>query len=179
MQMLNHLKNNEDSTLISINCLEYITIIMNYCAALTALGEDLICDDPNPAVLCVTDNISAKNWTIHTSKKSIIRRTLARFFCGLLINSRVGINAKWISTLENKIADVISRLKVTNLPQSPTSTYDFSQLQQDHKELKACCFFHPSPKLLSVIWKILLTQKCPSLSKVLEMRPPALGRLST
>ena len=36
MQTLNHLKNNEDSTLISINCLEYITIIINYCAALTA-----------------------------------------------------------------------------------------------------------------------------------------------
>jgi hypothetical protein len=36
MRMLNHLKNNKDSTLISINCLEYITIIINYCAALTA-----------------------------------------------------------------------------------------------------------------------------------------------
>jgi hypothetical protein len=159
--------------------LEYITIIINYCAVLTAFWEDSISDDPNPVILCITDNISAKNWTIHISKKSIIGQALARFFCGLLINSRVGINAKWISTLENKIADAISRLKVTNLLRSPTSTYDFSQLKQDHKELKAYHFFHPSPKLLSVIWKILLTQKCPLLSKVLEMRPPALGRLST
>jgi hypothetical protein len=172
-----HLKNNEDSTFISINCLEYITIIINYCAALTAFYKKLACNDPNPVVLCVTDNISAKNWTIHTSKKSIIGRALARFFCGLLIDSRVGVNAKWISMLYNKIADDISRLKITNLPRSAPH-YDFSQLKQDHKELKTCRFFHPSPKLLSVIWKILLMRKCPSLSKVLEMRPPALGKLS-
>jgi hypothetical protein len=72
LQTLLHLKNNKDSTFISINCLEYITIIINYCAALTAFYEDLVCDDPNPVVLCITDNISAKNWTIHTSKKSVI-----------------------------------------------------------------------------------------------------------
>jgi hypothetical protein len=157
--------------------LEYITIIINYCAALTAFYKKSACNDPNPVVLCVTDNISAKNWTIHTSKKSIIGRALARFFCGLLIDSRVGVNAKWISMLYNKIADDISRLKITNLPCSAPH-YDFSQLKQDHKELKTCRFFHPSPKLLSVIWKILLTRKCPSLSEVLEMRPPALGKLS-
>ncbi len=178
LRTLLHLKNNKDSTFISINCLEYITIITNYCTALTAFYKDSICNDPNPVVLCVTDNISAKNWTIHTSKKSIIGQALARFFCGILINSSVGINAKWISTLKNKIADDISRLKVTNLPHS-TSHYDFSQLKQDHKELKACRFFHPIPKLLSVIWKILLTRKSPSLNEVLEMQLPALGRLST
>jgi hypothetical protein len=178
LRTLLHLKNNEDGTFISINCLEYITIIINYCAALTAFYEDLACNNPNPVVLCVADNRNAKNWTIHTSKKSIIGQALARILCGLLINSKVGVNTKWISTLKNKIADDISTLKVTNLPCSAPH-YDFSQLKQDHKELKACRFFHLSPKLLSLIWKILLTQKCPSLSKVLEMRPPALGRLST
>jgi hypothetical protein len=74
--------------------LEYITIIINYCAVLTAFYEDSAFNDPNPVVLCITDNISAKNWTIHTSKKTIIEQALARIFCGLLINSRVGVNAK-------------------------------------------------------------------------------------
>jgi len=69
-------------------------------------------DDPYPVILCVTDNTSALNWTLHTSKKSNIGRALARFFCGLLIGSNVGVNAKWISTIENVIADKISRLKV-------------------------------------------------------------------
>jgi len=97
------MKNNEDETFISINCLEYVTIIVNYCAAISVFAEDNITIDPHPVVLCVTDNISAKNWTVHTSKKSLIGRALARFFCGLLIGSNVGINATWISTHANKI----------------------------------------------------------------------------
>ena len=106
-----HLKNNKDEMFISINCLEYVTIIINYCTGITAISESDIIDDPHPVVLCVTDNISAKNWTTHTCKKSIIGRALARFFCGLLIGSGVGINATWISTTKNKTADDISRIK--------------------------------------------------------------------
>jgi hypothetical protein len=172
-----HLKDKKDKCLILINCLEFVTIIINYCAALTAFHELPAINDPHPVVLCVTDNISAKNWTTHTSKRSIIGRALARFFCGLLIGSNVGINAKWISTLDNKIADDVSRLKLTH-HSTDTPYYNFSKLQQDHKELKTCCFFHPSPKLLSMIWKILLMQNCPVLNKVLQLRPPDLGRLS-
>jgi hypothetical protein len=88
------------------------------------------------------------------------------------------VNAKWISTTKNVIADKISRLKSTNLISSPSLTYDYSNLQQEHKELKACSFFHPSPKLLSLIWEILLTQKCPDLSAVLKLKPSDLGKLS-
>jgi hypothetical protein len=58
-------------------------------------------------VLCITDNISAKNWTTHTCKKSIIGCALACCFCGLMIGSQVGINAKGISTTTNKIANKI------------------------------------------------------------------------
>ena len=122
-QTLLHLKNNDDKTLVSINCLEYVTIIINNCAALTAF-ESEITINPHLVVICVTDNISAKNWTMHTCKKSIIGRACARFFCGLLIGSNIGINAKWISTLANKIADKISRIKKsTNNP--PSFQYDF------------------------------------------------------
>ncbi len=103
---------------------------------------------------------------------------MARFFCGLLIGSSVGVNATWISTTKNVITDKISRLKSTNPTSSPSLTYDYSNLQQEHKELKACSFFHPSPKLLSLIWEILLTQKCPDLSAVLKLKPSNLGKLS-
>ena len=144
------MRNNEDETFISINCLKYVTIIINYCAAISAVLKDKDITDPHPVVLCVTDNISAKKWTVHTSKKSIIGRALARFFCGLLIGSDVGINAKWISTSANKIADEISRIK-------KSTQNDFSKLQQDHVELKHCRFFQPSQELLSLIWDILLT----------------------
>jgi hypothetical protein len=177
-----HLENNKDETFISINCLEYVTIIINYCATIVKFANCKINDDPYPVVLCVTDNTSALNWTLHTSKKSIIGRALARFFCGLLIGSRIGINAKWISTIENVIADKISRLKEnfnsdSSVSQSPSSTYNYSKLKQEHEELKVCSFFQPSPKLLSLIWEILLTQRCPDLSLILKLKPHDLGKL--
>ena len=172
------MKNNDNETFISINCLEYVTIVINYCAAISAITEVNDINDPHPVVLCVTDNISAKNWTVHTSKKSIIGRALARFFCGLLIGSSVGINAAWISTHANKIADEISRIKKST--HNPSSfQYDFSKLQQDHVELKHCRFFQPSQELLSMIWEILLTRRSPDLKKVLLLKQSGFGKLST
>ena len=177
-----HLDDDKDETFISINCLEYVTIIINYCATIVKFENCKINDDPYPVVLCVTDNTSALNWTLHTSKKSIIGRALARFFCGLLIGSRIGINAKWISTIENIIADKISRLKKninsdSSVSQSSSSTYNYSKLKQEHEELKVCSFFQPSPKLLSLIWEILLTRRCPDLSLILKLKPHDLGKL--
>ena len=168
---------------ISINCLEYVTIILNYCASLVTFASRKVNDDSYPVVLCVTNNTSALNWTLHTSKKSMIGRALGRFVCGFLIGSDVGVNAKWISTIENLIADKISRLKAlidTNPKSSSSSpTYDYANLQQEHAELRVCAFFQPSHKLLSLIWEILLTQRCPDLSQILSLKPQDLGKLST
>ena len=178
-----HLENSKDETFISINCLEYVTIIINYCATIVKFANCKVNNDPYPVVLCVTDNTSALNWTLHTSKKSIIGRALARFFCGLLIGSRIGINAKWISTIKNIIADKISRLKEninsdsSSVSHSSSSTYNYSKLKQEHEELKVCSFFQPSPKLLSLIWEILLTRRCPDLSLILKLKPQDLGKL--
>ncbi len=117
------LKDNSDKSFISINRREYVTIILNYCASLIVFATHKINDDPHPIVLCVTDNTSALDWTLHMSKKLIISHALARYFCGLLIGSRVGINAKWISTIDNKIANKIVRLKMTNSPSTNSITY--------------------------------------------------------
>jgi hypothetical protein len=176
------LKNDEDGTLISINCLEYVTIIINYCASLCAYSDKELTDDPHPVVLCITDNTSALNWTMHTCKKSMIGRALARFFCGLLIESNVGVNAKWISTTENAIADEISRLKVdssTNTHLPSFNTFDFSTLQQKFPVLNHFRFFQPSQELLSMIWEILLTKRCPDLTKVANLKQRGLGKLYT
>ena len=114
-------------------CLEYVTILINYCAAVIVISESDIIDDPHPVVLCVTDNISAKNWTTHTCKKSIIGRALARFFCGLLLCSDVGINATWISTVANKIADEILRIKnlLTILSLFNTTLQNFNRIMRN------------------------------------------------
>jgi hypothetical protein len=140
-------------------------------------------NDPHPVILCVTDNTSALNWTRHTSNRSIVGRALARFFCGFLIGSKLGVNAKWISTIKNMIADKISRLKLLNVAnsKSPSSspTYDYSNLQQEHKELRACDFFQLSHKLVLLLWDILLMHKCPDLSLIMSLKLQDLGRLCT
>ncbi len=80
------MENTSDSTFVSINCLEYVTIIINS-AALVVFSSQKINDNPQLVVFCVIDNTSTLNWTLHTCKKSIIGQALARFFCGLLIGS--------------------------------------------------------------------------------------------
>ena len=174
-QMHLHLKDNLDKLFISLNCLKYDTIIVNHCASLVIFASRKVKDDPHPVVLCVTNNTSTLNWTFHTSKKTSIGRALAQFFCGLLIGSNVGINAKWISTTKNQITDKISRLKklTSTDPKSSSThhTYDYANLQQEHKDLRVCNFFQPSPKLVSLLSEILLTRKCPDLNTILTLKP--------
>ena len=94
------------------------------------MSQQKLTDDPYPVVLNITDNMSALNWTVHTSKKSLVGRLLASFFCGLLIGSPLGINSKWISTDENEVPDKISRIKKEELKSSPHFSYDYKNLQQ-------------------------------------------------
>jgi len=175
-------KDNSDELFISINCLEYFTIIVNYCASLVVFASQKINDDPHPVVLCITDNTIMLNWTLHTSKRSRIGQALAKIFGGLLIGSNLGINAKWISMVKNVIADKISRLKKltsTNSKSPPShNTYNYANLQQEHKELKACNSFQPSHKLVSLLLEILLTGNCLDLKQILKLRPQDLGKLS-
>jgi hypothetical protein len=54
-------KDNLDKSYISINCLKYVTIIINYCASLVVFETREVNDDPHPVVLCITDNTNALN----------------------------------------------------------------------------------------------------------------------
>ena len=138
-----HLKDNRNDDLVSINVLEFVTVIINYLMSLHVVRTEQVTDDPHPILLNYTDNTSALNWTLHACKSSDIGRRLGRFFCSLLIDSPLGINAKWIKTTDNDVADDISRLKrisKSNLP-NHISHFDYSTLQQKHPELQACRFF--------------------------------------
>ena len=100
-----------DIPLVSINVLEYVTIIINYIVALYVLQTTNVTDDPYLVLLNITDNSSALSWTLHTCKRSRIGHLLGRFFYSFLINSLLSINSQWISTINNKIANGISRIK--------------------------------------------------------------------
>ncbi len=97
-----------DGTLISINILEFVTVIINYCAALHVLKTTPVIDDPHSVLLNILHNISASSWTIYTRKHSKLGHLLAHFFCLLLINSPLSIISQWISTDKDIINDEIT-----------------------------------------------------------------------
>jgi hypothetical protein len=174
-----HLKDNRDSNLISINVLEYLTVIIDYCAAYVIVTTMDVTDDPHPVLLSMSDNTSAHSWTNHTCKSSITGKLLAIFFSFLLMDYKLGINSEWLSTTDNYIADDVSRLKKLHSSSSKQFSFYYSLLRQKYPQLKSCRFFQPSPDLLSCLWDTLLHKKLPSLNHVKMLRQSGLGKLTT
>jgi hypothetical protein len=54
--------------LMLIKVLEFVTVIINYCAALHVVQTSPITDNLHPVILNVTDNSSALSWTLHMCK---------------------------------------------------------------------------------------------------------------
>jgi hypothetical protein len=158
--------NNDNGMLLLINVLEFMTVIIIYCTALHVVRTSPVTDDPHHVILNITNNSSALSWTLHTCKRSKIRRMLACFFCALLINLPLGINLQWISTMDNKIADNISCLKQQSENNS-SPAFDYTILKQTYPELRHCFFFQIQPELISNQKEV----------KTLKQRP--LGKLTT
>jgi hypothetical protein len=180
LRTLLHKQDNADTRLISINVLEFVTIVINYCAALHMVLSTNPTNNPYPALLNITNNASALSWTTGACHKSRIGCLLARFFCLLLINSPLGINSQWISTLHNAIADDISHAK--NAASEHTHShlsFDYLSLQQKYPELSHCSFFRPAPELISIIWEIMLTERGPCHDKIRRLKLRPLGNLTT
>ncbi len=123
-----HKRDKKDGLLILINVLKFGTVIINYCAMLRNVTTTLATNDPYPVLLNVTNNASALSWTAGACKKSKVGRLLARFFCLLMINLLLGVNSKWISTDDNKIADDISRIKKESANEDSPPFFDYLTL---------------------------------------------------
>jgi hypothetical protein len=87
--------NNNGGMLVLINVLKFVTVIINYCAALRVVQTSSVTDDPHPAIVNITNNSSALSWTLHMCKQSKIRQMLSCFVCSLLINLPLGINDQY------------------------------------------------------------------------------------
>jgi hypothetical protein len=173
-----HKKDNKDGCLISINVLEFVTVIINYCALLHVVTMRSTSNDPYPVLLNVTNNTLALSWTTGACRKSRIGRLIACFFCSLMIGSPLGINSKWISTKDNKIADDISCIKKQSALDSPPS-FDYSTLTQRYPEMTHCHSFRIQPKLILLIWEFVLTKKWPCHNEIRKLRLKPLSRLTT
>ncbi len=174
-----HKRDNKDELLISMNVLEFVTVIINYCETLHIVTTTLVTDDPYPVLLNVTDNASAQSWTTGACKKSKLGCLLACFFCLLMINLPLGINSKWISTDDNKIADDISCIELDSANKDSPPFFNYSTLTQRYPELIHCSSFTIQPKLISLIWEIVLTKRWPCHDNIRRLRLKPLGILIT
>jgi hypothetical protein len=169
--------NNNNGMLVLINVLEFVMVIINYCTALHVFWSSPITNNPHPVILNVTDNSFALPWTLHTCKQSKIGQMLACFFCSLLINLPLGINSKWISTIDNKIVDSISCLKKQS-DNNSSPAFDYTILKQTYLELRHCSFFQIQPELILLIWDIMLTKKWPNHKEVQTLKQRPLSKLT-
>ena len=143
--------------------------MINFAAASYAYRADDI-DLYNYLVLLNwCDNKAATCWVNVRCKSSMIGRNLANNFIGLLVGTNLGIQAKWLSTKLNVIADHISHLEDAD------GNYDYSQLIVDHPSLKTCHQFQPSPILLGMILDVLLNNASPDLLTIKKLKPQDLS----
>ena len=159
------LKNNRHGNLISINLLEFATIIINYAACMVAFkeikGTFLI---KYPVLLNMTDNTSSESWVRKACTSSLAGKALARVFCNLLLNNCLGINAEYLEVTKNDIADTISRIHKEH-----GTKFNFAHLAQLYPQLHTCCHFQPSQELLLTLIDALCSNKIPNLQEIKEL----------
>lgn len=152
----------EKKKFISINLLEYATIIITFAGCIQAIRNNKM-DLQYPLLSVDSDNTSAVSWTkkaVHSNKKG---KALARIFCKLLMTNELGIRSQHIAGDKNVQADKISRIKSENFLTS------FRKIQQEHPELRHCRQFQPHPSLLSCLMHALLhgTEQSKELPEIL------------
>ena len=151
------------------NALEMACVVINFAAAIYACYVDGICLDAFPLLANDCDNTSACAWINFGCKTSLQGRALGRLFVGLLMNTKLGIQAEWISTKMNVIADEISRLYGVD------GEYDYSKLLTDYPVLSNCHQIQPSDTLLTMIWDALLNSGLKDPLTIAKLEPAALG----
>ena len=141
--------------IISINVLEYAAMIITYVAGYHVMAQLAPSQtDPFPLLELWADNTTAESWILKASKASKWGRALSRIQCALMINNPVGITSNYINTLDNVIADRLSRILRENL-----IPFEFEKLSQEFPELRRCRRFRPSSELVSLLMEALLTDK--------------------
>ena len=168
-----YLPNGKDKRYISINVLEMICVIVNFAAAIHCCHVDGIDLTAFPIILNWCDNTSACSWINHKCKTSMLGRKLALVFLGLLMGTSLGVQAEWLPTALNVVADDISRLT------SDDGVYDYQRLLTDHPSLSSCRQFQPSPTLLGMIWGVLQSNDSPDPLIIKKLSPLALGSLTS
>lgn len=167
-----HLPNNKTGKYISMNVLEMVVVVINLAAAIYICDRDNIDLSTHPVLRSWCDNTSACSWVNYRCKESMIGRELGKLFIGLLMGTKLGIQAEWLSTDHNVVSDDISRIK-----KDGDGNFDYSQLFTTHPSLKNCRQFQPSKQLLGMISDILLNKGSVDPRIISKLEPKTLGSL--
>lgn len=138
--------------LISINLLEFATIVINYIISSLCLQiYPDITTDPYPSLLNHSDNTTAISWIKKSVTSNDAGKALCRLLCAARMNNRLGLNAQFLAGENNTIADRISCVHPVygNAP-------DFHKIIQEFPNLANCQRFHPSQDLLLCLYSALL-----------------------
>jgi len=143
-----------DRSLISINLLEYATILIGLAATIVAWECRPAPKPRHPLMQIFTDNTTARSWTKKIAGlKSAQARALARLLCHLLMQTPdLGLSADYLEGDLNDTADYLSRLRKHLGPNKPLT---LSTLTQKYPTLQDCRRFLPSPELLSLLFSSL------------------------
>jgi len=150
---------------ISINLLEYATIIISLAASIYTINAKKHLPQPYPTVHVKSDNTAAVAWTRRAVSSTTMGKSLAFILTSLLAtNPHIGLSSSHIAGDKNNIADDISRLS----PHSSTHKFSlsFSLIKQKYPNLNNCARFHPSREILSLLWDALLCKPTPPLPTI-------------
>ena len=148
-----------------------ICVIVNMAAAISTCAHDDNDLGSCTVLLNWCKNTATCTWVNKKCKHNIIGQQVGCLCIGLLMGTNIDIQAEWISTHLNVIADDISRLKDEN-----DGDFDYAKLKETYPILIPCRQFQPSTTLLTMIWDVLLNKSYPDLLIVRELKPSALGQ---
>lgn len=141
-----YVRNNKEGKLVSINVLEYAALLVTYAAAYHYHHNHPDPSDPYPVVKFYADNTACESWMEKACNSSLIGRALSRLQCAMMINNNVGFSTGHITTKDNVIADLLSRITC-----EANISHEFNSILQGYPELGGCKRFHPSAALISHI----------------------------
>jgi hypothetical protein len=67
---------NNNGMFVSINVLEFVMVITNYCATLHVVWTSPVTHNPHPVILNITHNYSPLSWTLHRASNKKLGKCL-------------------------------------------------------------------------------------------------------
>ena len=131
---------------VTLDALKMVGIIINFAASIHTCWRDNVSVDDFPVLLNACDGLSANAWVNYRCKTSMTGRTLGRLFVGLLMGTKIGIQAA--CGPDSKTEGSASLCAAA----SGRDIFDFRDLIHNVPSLSSCRQFQPSRTLLGLVF---------------------------